>query len=78
VREAAAVTREGVLRSLPKPDGRRVDTTLFSPPPGSDADAAPAPAYRAGPPRPETSIVSSAGPAPGGLPNCGPIAKFTA
>ena len=30
VLERAGFTREGVVRSLPKPDGRRVDETLFS------------------------------------------------
>jgi RimJ/RimL family protein N-acetyltransferase len=30
VLERAGYTREGVVRSLPKPDGRRVDKTLFS------------------------------------------------
>lgn len=30
VLERAGFTREGVVRSLPKPDGRRVDKTLFS------------------------------------------------
>jgi RimJ/RimL family protein N-acetyltransferase len=34
VLEAAGFTREGVVRSLPKPDGRRVDKTLFSLLPG--------------------------------------------
>jgi hypothetical protein len=37
LREAANMpgyTREGVVRSLPKPDGRRVDKTLFSLLPG--------------------------------------------
>jgi RimJ/RimL family protein N-acetyltransferase len=34
VLEAAGSTREGVVRSLPKPDGRRVDKTLFSLLPG--------------------------------------------
>jgi RimJ/RimL family protein N-acetyltransferase len=28
--ERAGFTREGVVRSMPKPDGRRVDKTLFS------------------------------------------------
>jgi RimJ/RimL family protein N-acetyltransferase len=32
--ERAGFTREGVVRSLPKPDGRRVDKTLFSLLPG--------------------------------------------
>jgi RimJ/RimL family protein N-acetyltransferase len=30
VLERAGFTREGVIRSMPKPDGRRVDKTLFS------------------------------------------------
>jgi RimJ/RimL family protein N-acetyltransferase len=30
VAERAGFTREGVVRSMPKPDGRRVDKTLFS------------------------------------------------
>jgi RimJ/RimL family protein N-acetyltransferase len=30
VLEKAGFTREGVVRSMPKPDGRRVDKTLFS------------------------------------------------
>ena len=30
VLERAGYTREGVVRSMPKPDGRRVDKTLFS------------------------------------------------
>jgi RimJ/RimL family protein N-acetyltransferase len=34
VLERAGFTREGVIRSLPKPDGRRVDKTLFSLLPG--------------------------------------------
>jgi RimJ/RimL family protein N-acetyltransferase len=34
VLERAGYTREGVVRSLPKPDGRRVDKTLFSLLPG--------------------------------------------
>jgi RimJ/RimL family protein N-acetyltransferase len=34
VLERAGFTREGVLRSLPKPDGRRVDKTLYSLLPG--------------------------------------------
>ena len=34
VLERAGFTREGVVRSLPKPDGRRVDKTLFSLLPG--------------------------------------------
>ena len=34
VLERAGITREGVVRSLPKPDGRRVDKTLFSLLPG--------------------------------------------
>src|SRR5262245_7566046 len=28
--ERAGFTREGVVRSMPKPDGRRIDKTLFS------------------------------------------------
>ena len=32
--ERAGFTREGVIRSMPKPDGRRVDKTLFSLLPG--------------------------------------------
>jgi RimJ/RimL family protein N-acetyltransferase len=32
--ERAGFTREGVVRSMPKPDGRRVDKTLFSLLPG--------------------------------------------
>lgn len=32
--ERAGYTREGVVRSMPKPDGRRVDKTLFSLLPG--------------------------------------------
>jgi RimJ/RimL family protein N-acetyltransferase len=34
VSERAGFTREGVVRSMPKPDGRRVDKTLFSLLPG--------------------------------------------
>jgi len=34
VLERAGFTREGVIRSMPKPDGRRVDKTLFSLLPG--------------------------------------------
>jgi RimJ/RimL family protein N-acetyltransferase len=34
VLERAGYTREGVIRSLPKPDGRRVDKTIFSLLPG--------------------------------------------
>lgn len=34
VLENAGFTREGVVRSMPKPDGRRVDKTLFSLLPG--------------------------------------------
>jgi len=34
VLERAGFTREGVVRSLPKPDGQRVDKTLFSLLPG--------------------------------------------
>jgi RimJ/RimL family protein N-acetyltransferase len=34
VAERAGFTREGVVRSLPKPDGQRVDKTLFSLLPG--------------------------------------------
>jgi RimJ/RimL family protein N-acetyltransferase len=34
VLERAGYTREGVVGSLPKPDGRRVDKTLFSLLPG--------------------------------------------
>ena len=34
VLEKAGFTREGVARSLPKPDGRRIDKTLFSLLPG--------------------------------------------
>ena len=34
VLERAGFTREGVVRSLPVPDGRRVDKTLFSLLPG--------------------------------------------
>lgn len=34
VLERAGFTREGIVRSLPKPDGRRVDKTLFSLLPG--------------------------------------------
>jgi RimJ/RimL family protein N-acetyltransferase len=34
VAERAGFTREGVVRSMPKPDGRRVDKTLFSLLPG--------------------------------------------
>jgi RimJ/RimL family protein N-acetyltransferase len=30
VAERAGFTREGVVRSMPKPDGRRIDKTLFS------------------------------------------------
>jgi RimJ/RimL family protein N-acetyltransferase len=30
VLERAGFTREGVVRSMPKPDGQRVDKTLFS------------------------------------------------
>ena len=32
--ERAGLTREGVVRSMPKPDGRRIDKTLFSQLPG--------------------------------------------
>jgi RimJ/RimL family protein N-acetyltransferase len=32
--ERAGFTREGIVRSMPKPDGRRVDKTLFSLLPG--------------------------------------------
>jgi RimJ/RimL family protein N-acetyltransferase len=35
--ERAGFTREGVVRSMPKPDGRRVDKTLFSLLPGDGA-----------------------------------------
>jgi RimJ/RimL family protein N-acetyltransferase len=28
--ERAGFTREGVVRSMPKPDGRRIDKTLYS------------------------------------------------
>jgi RimJ/RimL family protein N-acetyltransferase len=34
VLDRAGFTREGVVRSMPKPDGRRVDKTLFSLLPG--------------------------------------------
>src|SRR4029078_10085534 len=34
VAERAGFTREGVVRSMPKPDGRRVDKTLYSLLPG--------------------------------------------
>jgi RimJ/RimL family protein N-acetyltransferase len=34
VAERAGFTREGVVRSMPKPDGRRIDKTLFSLLPG--------------------------------------------
>src|SRR5580765_109816 len=34
VLERAGFTREGVVRSMPKPDGRRIDKTLFSLLPG--------------------------------------------
>ena len=34
VLERAGFTREGVVRSLPVPDGRRIDKTLFSLLPG--------------------------------------------
>jgi RimJ/RimL family protein N-acetyltransferase len=34
VLERAGFTREGVIRSMPKPDGRRVDKTIFSLLPG--------------------------------------------
>jgi RimJ/RimL family protein N-acetyltransferase len=34
VLERAGFTREGMVRSMPKPDGRRVDKTLFSLLPG--------------------------------------------
>lgn len=34
VLERAGFTREGIVRSMPKPDGRRVDKTLFSLLPG--------------------------------------------
>jgi RimJ/RimL family protein N-acetyltransferase len=34
VLERAGFTREGVVRSMPKPGGRRVDKTLFSLLPG--------------------------------------------
>ena len=30
VAERAGFTREGIVRSMPVPDGRRVDKTLFS------------------------------------------------
>ena len=39
VAERAGFTREGVVRSMPVPDGRRVDKTLFSLLPGSDGRA---------------------------------------
>ena len=35
--ERAGFTREGVVRSMPKPDGRRIDKTLFSLLPGDGA-----------------------------------------
>jgi RimJ/RimL family protein N-acetyltransferase len=38
VLEKAGFTREGVVRSMPKPDGRRVDKTLFSLLPGDSPD----------------------------------------
>jgi RimJ/RimL family protein N-acetyltransferase len=34
VLERAGFTREGVVRSMPRPDGRRIDKTLFSLLPG--------------------------------------------
>ena len=34
VLERAGYTREGIVRSLPKPDGTRVDKTLYSLLPG--------------------------------------------
>jgi RimJ/RimL family protein N-acetyltransferase len=34
VLERAGFTREGIVRSMPKPDGRRIDKTLFSLLPG--------------------------------------------
>jgi hypothetical protein len=40
VLERAGYTREGVVRSLPVPDGRRVDKTLFSLLPGEQHRAA--------------------------------------
>jgi len=40
VLERAGYTREGVVRSLPVPDGRRVDKTLFSLLPGEQRQAA--------------------------------------
>jgi RimJ/RimL family protein N-acetyltransferase len=39
--ERAGFTREGIVRSMPKPDGRRVDKTLFSLLPG-DVSTTPA------------------------------------
>ena len=37
VLEKAGFTREGVVRSMPKPDGRRIDKTLFSLLPGEES-----------------------------------------
>jgi RimJ/RimL family protein N-acetyltransferase len=34
VLDRAGFTREGVIRSMPKPDGRRVDKSIFSLLPG--------------------------------------------
>jgi len=42
VLERAGFTREGVVRSMPKPDGRRVDKTLFSLLPGDGSLPKPA------------------------------------
>jgi RimJ/RimL family protein N-acetyltransferase len=36
VLERAGFTREGVVRSMPKPDGRRIDKTLYSLLPGDE------------------------------------------
>jgi RimJ/RimL family protein N-acetyltransferase len=41
VLERAGFTREGVVRAMPKPDGRRVDKTLFSLLPGDLPDPKP-------------------------------------
>jgi RimJ/RimL family protein N-acetyltransferase len=41
VLERAGFTREGLIRSLPKPDGRRVDKTLYSLLPGESTRSAP-------------------------------------
>ena len=41
VLERAGYTREGVVRAMPRPDGRRVDKTLFSLLPGDPRNPKP-------------------------------------